>query len=140
MNKLGTAILAGAIATAFAAPASAQTDTPRDANRPPAELVTPPPVSPRDQPDRKDIEKDRTDADLAIERKCGELAEEARERCLAAARAQRDRSLPSGGAAATPPPPSPTPSAPPSSSSTNPSPSGGGTGGSATPPAGTGRR
>ena len=138
MSKLGTAILAGAIAAAFAAAASAQTDTPRDANRPPAELVTPPPVSPRDQPDRKDIDKDRSDADLAIERKCGELAEDARERCINAARAQLDRSLPPSGTAATPAPPSassPTPSAPPPSSSPT-----GSTGGSAPPPAGGVRR
>lgn len=151
MNKFGITILAAAIATALAATASAQTDRPRDASRPPAEATTPP-GSPRDQENRKDVEKDRSDSDLAIERKCGELPEEARERCLKDARAQRDRGLPPSGTAATPAPPSasspasstppsssssPTPGAPPSGSS---SPSGGATGGSAAPPAGGARR
>ena len=80
MNKLGTTILAAAIATALAAAASAQTDRPRDASRPPAEAATTSPESPRDPQNRKDIEKDRSDSDLAIERKCGELPEDARER------------------------------------------------------------
>ena len=144
MNKLGTTILSAAIATALAAAASAQTDRPRDASRPPAEAATtPPPGSPRDQQNRKDIEKDRSDSDLAIERKCGELPEDARERCMNDARAQRDRGLPPSGTAATPAPPSassPTPGAPPSGSSTGASPSGGATGGSAAPAAGGVRR
>jgi hypothetical protein len=140
MSKLGTALLAVAVATAFATGVAAQTVTPRDAIRPPAELVTTPPASPRDGQDRKDIEKDRSDADLAIERdKCGDLADDAKDRCIRAARAQRDLGVPRRGTAATPVAPS---------SSTNPSPqspssvspAGGGTSGSAAPAAGGTRR
>lgn len=159
MSKLSTALVAVTIATALVTGASAQTVTPRDSYRSPAEFVTTPAASPRDGQDRKDIDKDRSDANLAIERdKCGDLSGDARNRCISAARAQRDGGVPRRGTAATQVPtgsfgspssqspgstimqPGSTPGASPSNSSTSASPSGGGTSGSAAPAAGGARR
>jgi hypothetical protein len=102
MSKFRTAPIALAFAAAFAGSVCAQTASPRDAMRPDGDGVTGPPASPRDGQDRKDYDKDKSDADLAIERdKCGDFPEEARERCIRVARAQRDRGGPGRGTAAT---------------------------------------
>ena len=132
MSMLSTAILAVAIGAALAEDSYAQNVSPRDAVRPAENPVTSATVSPRDGQDRKDFEKDRSDADLAIERdKCGDIAEDARDRCILAARAQRDFGVPSRGTAAFPGS---------SSSSSSSPPSGGGISGPAGPAAGVMRR
>ena len=80
MNKFSTAPIALAIAAAFAGSVCAQTASPRDGMRPDGDGVTGL-TSPRNGQDRKDYDKDKSDADLAIERdKCGDFAEEARDR------------------------------------------------------------
>ena len=94
MIKISAAILAAAIAAAFAASASAQTSSQHDGYRPAAEASATPPAFGQDH---KDVEKDKRDADLAITRdKCGEVSEDARERCAREAMAQRDHLNPGG--------------------------------------------
>jgi hypothetical protein len=108
-SSTATALVSLAIAAAFAGGVCAQIASPRDAVRPEAAGVAGPVASPRDGDDRKDYDKDKSDADLAIERdKCGEFAEEDRARCIREARAQRDSIgpsryyVPSRGTAAAP--------------------------------------
>jgi hypothetical protein len=103
MSMLSTSILAVAIGAALAEDSYAQNVSPRDAVRPAEIPVTSPSAPSRDGQDRKDIEKDRNDSDLTIERdKCGDVDEGARDRCIRAARAQRDSVVPSRGTAASP--------------------------------------
>jgi hypothetical protein len=131
MSKFSTALTALAIAAAFSGGVCAQTASPRDAMRPDGDGVTGP-TSPRVGQDRKDIDKDKSDADLAIERdRCGDFAEEDRDRCIREARAQRDRAVPTRGTYATPMP---------SGASSSGSLMGGGVNGSTAPAAGSMRR
>ena len=92
MGKFKSAMLAAAIGIAFASGAAAQMTGPRDSTRPPAESASGTDPSPRDAQDRRDPEKDQSNSDLAIERdKCGDLSDDAKERCIRDARMQRDR-------------------------------------------------
>lgn len=108
MNKSSTVLISLALAAAFAEGVCAQIASPRDAVRPEGDGVVGPVASPRDGENRKDYDKDKNDANLALERKCEDFAEEDRARCIREARAQRDSvggsrySAPSGATAAMP--------------------------------------
>jgi hypothetical protein len=92
MDKFRSAMLAAVLGIAFASGAAAQMTAPRDSARPPAEGASGTDPSPRDAQDRRDPEKDQSNSDLAIERdKCGDLSDDAKERCILDARMQRDR-------------------------------------------------
>lgn len=95
MTRNRAILLMSAMVAAVAVSTAACAQVPQTASPgklPAMQFVPSNPTSPRDSVDRKDVEKDRSDSQLAIERdKCGGIDEGRRAGCIQEALEARDR-------------------------------------------------